>query len=110
MFVIVGVALIALSAAVLLLLYEAPADRRAVVISALIAVLTQVVAYAIVRGMAAKNVIAGWGLGAALRFVVLGVFALVIVPRFGLSSGPATISLALFLFVTTLVEPFFLKS
>jgi hypothetical protein len=110
MFMVVGVALIALCAAVLLLLYEAPADRRAVTISALIAVITQGVAYAIVRGMTQKNVIAGWGLGAMLRLAVLVVFALVIVRHFGLNSAPATISLALFLFVTTLVEPLFLKS
>lgn len=110
MFVIVGVVLIALCAAVLLLLYESADDRRAVTVAALVAVITQGIAYAIVRGMAAKNVIAGWGLGAMLRLAVLVVFALLVVQRFGLAAGPATISLALFLFVTTLVEPLFLKS
>lgn len=110
MFLVVGVVLIALCAAVLLLLYESADDRRAVTIAALIAVITQGVAYAIVRGMAARNVIAGWGLGAMLRLAVLVVFALLVVQRFGLPAGPATISLALFLFVTTLVEPLFLKS
>ena len=110
MFVVVGSLLIALCAAVLLLLYESAPERRAVLISALIAVLTQIAAFAIVRGMSARNVIAGWGLGSVLRLAVLVVFALVVVPRFGLPSGPATISLALFLFVTTLVEPLFLKS
>ena len=58
MFLVVGVVLIALCAVVLLLLYESADDRRAVTLAALIAVITQGVAYAIVRGMAARNVIA----------------------------------------------------
>ena len=76
----------------------------------LIALIVQLAAYAVIRGMGRRNVIAGWGIGAILRFAVLIVFALVLVPRFSLPSAPATISLALFLFVTTLVEPLFLKS
>jgi hypothetical protein len=110
MFVVVGSLLIVLCAAILLLLYEGGAERRAVMISALIAIATQGLAYAIARGMAAKNVIAGWGMGSLLRLVVLVLVALLLVPRFGLPSAAATVSLALFLFVTTLVEPLFLKS
>ncbi len=109
-FVAAGAALIALLAAVLVLLYQGEAERRAVLVSALIAVITQAFAFGLTRGMSQKNVIAGWGLGAILRLLVLVVFALVVVQRFGLPSGAALVSLALFLFVTTLVEPLFLKS
>lgn len=110
LFAVVGSLLIGLAAGVLLLLYTAPEARRAVAVSALLALLVQGAAFAIVRGMAGRNVIAGWGLGAILRLLVLVAYALVVVPRFGLPSAPATMSLALFLFVTTLVEPLFLKS
>lgn len=109
-FVASGAALTALLAAVLLLLYEGQAERRAVLVSALVAVITQAFAFGLTRGMAEKNVVAGWGLGAILRLLVLVFFALVVVQRFGLPSGAALVSLALFLFVTTLVEPLFLKS
>lgn len=110
LFAVVSVLLVGLSAALLSLLYSTPDARRAVLISAVLALLVQAAAFAIVRGMARTNVIAGWGLGAMLRLAVLVAYAMVVVPRFGLPSSPATISLAVFLFVTTLVEPLFLKS
>ncbi|MCC6319604.1 MAG: hypothetical protein IT361_18185 [Gemmatimonadaceae bacterium] len=109
-FALVSVVLIGLAASVMLLLYGGPEARRGVLVAAVLALLVQGAAYAVVRGMGRRNVIAGWGVGALLRFAVLVVFALVIVQRFSLPSAPATISLALFLFVTTLVEPLFLKS
>jgi hypothetical protein len=58
--------------------------------------------------MARRNVMAGWGIGVALRFVALAIFALAVVPRLGL---PVVIllGLATFLFVSTLIEPLFLK-
>lgn len=110
LFAIVSVVLVGLGAAVLVLLWDAPEARRAIAISAALALLVQAATFAIARGMAGRNVIAGWGLGSLLRLTVLVVFALVVAPRFGLPSAPATVSLALFLFVTTLVEPLFLKS
>lgn len=110
LFAVVSVLLIGTAAGLMVLLYEPAEARRAILISAVLALLVQGVSYAIVRGMAGKNVIAGWGIGAILRFGVLIAYALVMVPRFGLPSAAATLSLALFLFVTTLVEPLFLKS
>ena len=109
-FAIVSAMLIVLCALGMTLVYGAPPERCAIMVSAVVAVSVQLVAYAIVRAMARQNVIAGWGLGAILRFATLAVFALVVVGRMGLPSGAATISLALFLFVSTLVEPLFLKT
>ncbi|MBK6488108.1 MAG: hypothetical protein IPF98_14895 [Gemmatimonadetes bacterium] len=102
--------LLALLGAVLAVVYTAGVERRAIVLSALVAFTTQLVAFAIVRLTAEKNLIAGWGLGAILRFLVFGVWALVLVKPFGLPSAVAMISLAVFLFASTLVEPLFLKS
>lgn len=109
-FAVVSVLLIAVAAAVLVLLYTAPEARRGIAVAAALALLVQLLAFGIVKGVGSRNVIAGWGLGAILRLVVLVVFALVVVRSFALPSGPSTLSLALFFFVTTLVEPLFLKS
>ncbi len=106
----VSAALIAVLGAVLAVVYSAGGERRAIVLSAVVAFITQLIAFAIVRLTAEKNLIAGWGLGAILRFLVFGVWALVLVKPFGLPSAVAMISLAVFLFASTLVEPLFLKS
>jgi hypothetical protein len=55
------------------------------------------------------NVIAGWGAGMIIRVAALTVYALLVVKSLGLPMGPALLSLATFLFVTTLIEPVFLK-
>lgn len=86
------------------------AVRRALGMTALLAFVVQLVAFAIVRAWARKqNVMAGWGIGIALRFTVLLLFGLIGVPRLGLPVGPSLLALAMFLFVTTLIEPLFLK-
>jgi hypothetical protein len=102
--------LIAVSWGILALIYEGAADRRALTISALLAFLVQMLGYAVARGFGARNMIAGWGLGAMLRIVALGVFAFVLVQKIGLPPTSATLSFALFLFVSTLVEPLFLTA
>jgi hypothetical protein len=82
---------------------------RSVWTSALIVVIVQLLAFALVRMMGQPNVIAGWGLGMILRFVALIAFGLVGVKALGLSMQPALLSMAGFFFVTTLIEPVFLK-
>ena len=87
-----------------------PVVRRALGIAAVLALVVQLVAFAIARTFARKqNVMAGWGIGIALRFAVLLLFGLIGVPRLGIPLGPSLLSLAIFLFVTTLIEPLFLK-
>lgn len=110
MFAAVGVVLIAAAGGVLALVYGGAHERRAIVISAVVALLVQCFAFAILRLTAEKNAIAGWGLGAILRFLVFLVYALVVVDALGLPSSAAMISLATFLFASTLVEPLFLKT
>ena len=105
----VSVLLIAATAGVFALVYRAPADRRAVGVSAGLALAVQCIAFVIVRRTSRENVMAGWGLGVILRFLVLGVYALVIVKALGLPSGTAMLSLAVFFFLSTLVEPLFLN-
>jgi hypothetical protein len=91
------------------LIYTGPEASRAVWTSAAVAFVVQLFGFAVVRLAARSNPIAGWGLGALLRFGVLAVYGLVVVGALGLASGPALLSLAAFFFVSTLVEPLLLN-
>ena len=86
-----------------------PAALHSIAVSAGIAFVVQLFAFAILRLVARENVMAGWGLGALLRMITLAVYALVVVKALGLTTGAALISLAAFLFLSMLVEPFVLK-
>lgn len=94
--------------ALLMLAYRQPDERRALCIGAGFALVVQLAAFTVARLMSARNVIAGWGLGVVLRFVALALFALVVAPGLGLPLAAALVSLAIYLFLTTLVEPLFL--
>ena len=102
--------LIALAAWAFTFVYESPDAARAIWTSAAVAFVVQVLAFAIVKLSAKTNVIAGWGIGAIMRFAVLGVYALVFVKALGLPSGAALVSLAAFFFISTLIEPLLLQS
>ena len=110
LFAALSFVLIALAAWVMTFMYESPDAARAVWMSAAVAFSVQVIAFAIVKLSAKTNVMAGWGVGAILRFLVLGVYALVFVKALGLPSGAALISLVAFFFLSTLIEPLLLKS
>lgn len=109
-FAAVGALIIAASGGVLTLVFGAEGETRAIVVSAIIAFVVQLLAFGVVRLSAEKNVIAGWGLGAIMRFLVFVIYALFIVKAFGLPASAAMISMAVFLFLSTLVEPLFLKT
>jgi hypothetical protein len=110
LFAALSLALIALAGWVMTFVFRSPEAARAIWISAAIAFSVQVIAGAIVKLSAKTNVIAGWGVGAIIRFAVLGVYALVFVKALGLPSSAALVSLAAFFFVSTLLEPLLLKS
>jgi hypothetical protein len=110
MFAIVGALVIGAAGWVLSLVYRGPAAQQAIMISAVVAFVVQLLAFAIVRLSAGKNVIAGWGIGAVLRFLVFAVYVLVVVKAFALANPAAMISMAVFLFASTLLEPLFLKT
>ncbi len=102
---------IALLAALLGLLFRSPAERRALWITAGVALVVQLAAFAAVRaGSKKKNVMVGWGAGIGIRFAALIVWGLAGVSQLGLPQAAALLSMASFLFVTTLIEPLFLKT
>ena len=110
-FAVTCVAVIAAIWGAAVVLFPSAASGQALGMAAGVALVVQLVAFLIAREFARrKNVMAGWGIGIALRFVALLLFGLVAVPVFALPLAPALVSLAVFLFVSTLIEPLFLKS
>ncbi|HEY0929406.1 MAG TPA: hypothetical protein VGE27_05760 [Gemmatimonas sp.] len=77
--------------------------------SAWLAVIVQTFTFAIAKLVARQQVIAGWGLGVLLRFASVAFWALLGIKALGLVAGPALLSLVVFYFLSTLVEPLFLN-
>ena len=109
-FAAVSLAIIAVVGGIMSMMYETPADHRAIAISAAVAFVVQLFAFTIARLVSRENVIAGWGLGALMRLLVLGLYAAVIIKALALPSTPALLSLAAFFFLSTLVEPLLLNA
>lgn len=87
----------------------APEAHRVILVSAALAIGVQLVAFAAALLLRQRNLMLGWGLGSVLRLVVLVLFALVVARLWRASLAPALLSFVAFLFVTTVVEPIFLR-
>jgi hypothetical protein len=109
-FALACLTLMAATGLLLMLVFRKPDDRRALVVGAVVALAVQLGAYTVARRMARENAMAGWGLGVVVRLLSFAVYALVIVPRLDLPLTAALVSTALYLFLSTLIEPFFLKA
>ncbi len=86
-----------------------PIAQQAVWFSAGIALGIQIIGFLFVRVIVPAHVIAGWGAGMLLRFLTLVLHALIGTGLMGFPPAPALLSLAAFFFVSTLIEPVFLK-
>lgn len=100
----IGVAALLATTAVLLLVFRGPGGRAAVLTSLAIAAVVQTLAFLAARAVSPRRVMEVWVGGAAVRLVVLVVYALVALRPLGLPAAPALLSLATFFFVTTLAE------
>ena len=109
LYLLACLAVVGLAAGVFVSVYSAPAERQAVVVSALVALVVQLVAFAFARMLADRgNAIAGWVLGAVVCFAALIVYGFVC-RSLGMPSNAALLSLATFFFLTELIEPPFLS-
>ena len=90
-------------------LWPDPMAQQAVWFSAGIALGIQIIGFLFVRVIAPGHMIAGWGAGMLLRFLTLVLHALIGTRLMGFPPAPALLSLAAFFFVSTLIEPVFLK-
>ena len=89
--------------------FSGPGDAAAIWLSAGVAAVVQLVAFGVTALIARQHIIAGWGAGALIRFLALVVYAFLAVKVLGVAPVAALVSLAAFLFVSTLIEPFFLR-
>jgi len=105
LFALATLALIALSYPLLRMGFPMSRDVAALRTSALLAFAIQIVTFAIARVMARRNMIVGWGIGAALRLLALTIYALLVAPSLGLPRASALVSFAIFLFLSMLIEP-----
>jgi len=105
-----GLATLALASAILLTVFRESGARRAVLWSAGIALVIQAVAFYLARRATPAGVFKAVGVGALLRVLSLVVYALVFLEPLGLPAMPALISLAVFFFVTTVLESWLLTS
>jgi hypothetical protein len=108
-FAAAALAVVALAYAAAAAFFSTAAQRSALQLAALAVLAVQVLGFPLVRAALRRNLVAGWGLGTLLRLALLVLTALVAVPALQLERGAALIGMAIFLFVTTLVEPFFLR-
>jgi hypothetical protein len=90
-------------------LFTDASGRDALLASALVALVVQLAAFAVARMLQPKHLFVGWGMGSAMRMIALGLYALVVAKLWQAPVMAALLSFAGFLFVTTLIEPLFLK-
>jgi hypothetical protein len=109
-FAVASCALIAVAGLGLSLAFKGPGDAQALLISAVLAWATQLAAFPIVRRLTSSSLVAGWGAGTLVRMGTLLVYALLGALVFKLSMTPALVGLALFYFVSMVIEPLFLRS
>jgi hypothetical protein len=84
--------------------FSSPGERKAIEVSAVVAVVVQLFGFAVARVVSERNFFSGWVIGVALRFVTLGAYAFVAVKVLGLPAPAALLSLLTFFFISTLVE------
>ena len=108
LYALASLAIIAVAAGIFLLVYDGAGARQVVLLSAVVAWVLQLLAFAVARLLAAGgHGIAGWGLGAAICLVSLVVYGFVCKAA-GLPSDAGMVSLATFFFLTEVIEPPFL--
>lgn len=104
----VGVVLVA--GALLSLAFRGPGDAAAIGISGVVAVVVQLGAFSL-SGIAGRaNLMARLSSGMLIRFFALAIYALVVILALKLPTAAALISLAVFFFFTTLIEPLLIRS
>ena len=100
-------ALIAVTGWILSKGFTSDAERHAIVVSGILAVTVQIIAFAFLEASRKGNaMLAGWGVGIVLRMLTLILYALIFAKMLGLPLAAALTSFAVFLFASMLLESF----
>lgn len=89
--------------------FAGPDARQAILASGIVALVVQLAAFSVTRLLEPAHAMVGWGIGSGMRFIALLLYAIVVAKLWHPPIAAALLSFAGFLFVTTLVEPLFLK-
>jgi hypothetical protein len=109
-FGIILVALFAVTGWILTKSYQTAPERRAILVSAILAAVIQIVGYAVlVRSRKRNAMLTGWGIGIGLRTIALVLYGLVFAKMFGLPLSAALMSFVVFLFASMLLESFLIS-
>jgi hypothetical protein len=104
------VGVVAVVGAGLLAVFRGPGDSTAICVSAAVAVIVQVLASVLGEAAGGQGNPAGRiGIGALVRFLALVAYAVLVATALRLPPPAALVSLALFFFLTTLLEPLLIK-
>jgi hypothetical protein len=109
LYAVATIAIVALLGWLLTLGFSGPRDVSAIGLSAVVVVVVQLAAFGVTRLLSPRGVIAAWGAGALLRFLTLAIYALLVVKVLGMPAAAALLSMAVFFFLSTLIEPLLLK-
>ena len=108
-YAVIVVTLVSLVGWLLAQAFRGPGDAAAIRLSAVVVIVVQLAAFGMTRLMAPRGIIAAWGAGSLMRFVVLAIYALLVVKVLAMPAVAALLSIAVFFFLTTLVEPLLLR-
>lgn len=81
----------------------------AVAAALMVTLVLQGITLAVARPLGRRRLFLGWGIGAALRFAMLPVYAFLILPALGLPGTAGLVALGVLLFISVLIEPLLLQ-
>lgn len=110
LYAVIVVTLVSLVGWLLSLAFATPGDAAAIRLSAIVVIVVQLAAFGMTRMLAPRGIVAAWGAGSLLRLMTLAIYALLVVKVLGMPAMAALISIAVFFFLSTLVEPLLLRS
>ena len=109
-FTLVMIALVLVVGALLTLAFHGPGDSQAIWTSAVVAIVVQLIAFAVGQSVGKVGLQARMGAGALVRFLALVFYAFLVGLVLKLPVAAALISLFLFFFLSTLIEPLLIRS
>lgn len=109
LFLAAAAGLIAVIAGVMTLIFPGSENLRAIAISAVLALVVQLASFLILMAMRGHGVMIGWGLGSLMRFATLITYGFIATRTAGVPLAAALLSLAAFLFATSVLEPIMLE-
>lgn len=108
-YAVIVITIVALFGWLLTMAFGAPGDLKAILLSGAVVLVVQLASFAVTKLLAPKGLFVGWGAGALLRLATLVIYSLLVVKVLALPAVPALLSMVVFFFLSTLIEPLLLR-